>query len=582
MQRATSPSTWRRRTWRRRLTVVSLTAVVLATTAACRDAASVAEQAPAKGGTLNVILSSRAISNLDPQQVSWANDANFSRLIDRTLTTPNTNGDLVPDLATDTGRPSSNNTVWEFTLKSGVKWEDGSPVTCEDVKYGIERRYAKVVAAGGGLPYPMLYLQDNKVPYKGPFNATAGSLDSIVCIDQKTVQFHLQRSVGDFGYTVSVPTFAPVKTSADGANRSEFNFAPISNGPYRVDKSQLKTEVIDGQKFITTLVLVRNDFWSPGTDSVRKAYPDQIVTTYNPNNAQVTNDLINSTGSNRFAVNLDQSVAPNFVQQVINDPILSKRAIPGSAGGVRYFAINVKNMSNLDCRKALEYGFDKRTWRFVLGGSVFGDLATSMIPPGMPAHSDFDLYETKTFPDGDTDQASQRWKSGGCPASVSLAYPDVPIFHQLVSTVVEAYQRIGVIVRAHAIDPTRYNFLIGDPNNKFDMIYSGWLADWPNGSAIIPPLFDGAQTHGPADQNLNFSEVDDPEINNLIKEAYAEPDLATQYHLWGQIDEKLMDKATVIPIIFPAALRMIGTNVRGAAMAAAFGEPDLATIGVTP
>lgn len=549
---------------------------------ACRGATSEAAQPPVRGGTLNVILSLRAISNLDPQQVSWANDANFSRLIDRTLTTTNTSGDLVPDLATDTGRPSNNNTIWEFTLKSGLKWEDASPVTCDDVKYGIERRYAKAIAAGGGLPYPMLYLQDNKVPYQGPFAATANSLNSIVCLDRQTVQFHLQRSVGDFGYTVSVPTFAPVEKGVDTADQSAFNFAPVSDGPYRVDKTQLKTQVIDGQKFITTLVLVRNDFWAPGTDSVRKAYPDKIVTTYDPNNAQVTNDLINSIGSDRYAVNLDQSVAPNFVQQVINDPVLSKRAIAGSAGGVRYFAINVKNMPNLDCRKALEYGFDKPTWRFVLGGAVFGQLATSMIPPGMPAHQDFDLYETGQFPDGDTDQASQRWKSGGCPGSISVAYPDIPIFHQLVSTVVQAYQRIGVIVNAHAIDPTRYNFIVGDPNNKFDMIYSGWLADWPNGSAIIPPLFDGAQTHGPADQNLNFSELDDPDINALIQQAYAEPDLQTQYHLWGQIDEKLMDEAVVIPIIFPEALRMIGSNVRGAVMAAAFGEPDLATIGVTP
>lgn len=581
MQRATSPSTRRRDRWIR-FAAVSLTIAVVATTAACRDASSAVTQPPARGGTLNVILSTRAISNLDPQQISWSTDSNFSRLIDRTLTTTNTAGDLVPDLATDTGRPSKGNTVWDFTLKGGVKWEDGSPVTCADVKYGIERRYAKTITAGGGLPYPMLYLKDNKVPYQGPFNSKANSLDSIVCADARTVQFHLQRSVGDFGYTVSVPTFAPVKMGVDTADRVGFNFSPISNGPYKIDKTQLKTQVIDGQKFITTLVLVRNDFWSPGTDSVRKAYPDQIVTTYDPNNAQVTNDLINSTGTYRYAVNLDQSVAPNFVQQVINDPGLSKRAIAGSAGGVRYFAINVKRMPNLDCRKALEYGFDKRTWRFVLGGSVFGDLATSMIPPGMPAHADFDLYETKTFPDGDTDQAAQHWKSGTCPESVSVAYPDIPIFHQLLSTVVEAYQRIGVIAKTHALDPTRYSSLIGDPKNTYDMIYSGWLADWPNGSAIIPPLFDGKQIHGSADENLNYSFYDDAETNDLIQQAYAEQNLQTQYHLWGQIDQKMMDQAVVIPIIFPAALRMIGTNVRGAEMAAAFGEPDLATIGVIP
>src|SRR3546814_11324352 len=65
-------------------------------------------------------------------------------LIFRSLTTYRQNQEtgameLVPDLATDLGTPNEDNTEWKFTIKDGVKWKDGKPVTAEDVAFGITR-----------------------------------------------------------------------------------------------------------------------------------------------------------------------------------------------------------------------------------------------------------------------------------------------------------------------------------------------------------------------------------------------------------------------------------------------------------
>jgi peptide/nickel transport system substrate-binding protein len=566
-------------------TLAAVAAVgLLSTAAACQTAKGTRSPAPARGGTLNVILTQRAIQTLDPQEVSFANDANFSRLIDRTLTTTAPDGLVVPDLATDTGRPSENNTVWEFTLKNGVRWDDGSPVTCDDLKYGIERRYSKVIADAGGLPYPMLYLKDNPTPYKGPQGL--GSLASIVCADQHTVDFHLQRPVGDFGYTVSVSTFAPVKVGSDAGGRKTddpFRLDPSSNGPYKVDHTQTKIEDVNGISTITNMVLVRNDYWDAGTDTVRKAYPDTIAVTFDTNNVAVTNNLINSTGIYRNAINLDQDVASNFVQQVINDPELSKRAIAGPAGGTTYIAINTLRVKDYDCRAALEYAFDKRSLRFVLGGAVVGDLAATMIPPSLAAHSKIDPYGTANFPDGDVDTANKLMAKAKCATTVTVAFPDIPIRHQEVNTIADAYFRIGVHVVPKALDRQTYIDQFRDPKNKFDMMLTGWVPDWTNGSAIIPTLFDGGQLHRSVDENFDFSELDKPDVNRLIAEAEAEPVLATQYKLWGDIDVKVVKEyAAVIPILYPNALRMMGTNVRGVVISAGYGEPDLALLGLGP
>ena len=46
---------------------------------------------------------------------------------------------LVPDLATDLGTPNEDFTEWTFTISDDTKWEDGKPITAEEVAWGIKR-----------------------------------------------------------------------------------------------------------------------------------------------------------------------------------------------------------------------------------------------------------------------------------------------------------------------------------------------------------------------------------------------------------------------------------------------------------
>jgi peptide/nickel transport system substrate-binding protein len=579
---------------RHRLALVVAVVIAIGGLTACRSTTPTVSNGPSKGGTLQVILSGGGINNLDPQEISIATDANVSHLLNRTLTTTTPSGKLVPDLATDTGRPSPDRTIWEFTLRPGVKWQDGSPVTCQDIQYGIERRFSSIIDQAQGLPYPKTYLQDNATPYDGPF--TLKTLNSIVCVDAQTVQFHLQRPVGDFGYTVSVNTFAPIKASADTDHQADgkatsTNFAPFANGPYKVDPTQSKILHDDqgGIYYATDITLIRNPFWNPATDPNRKAYPEKIVISSEDDRTKTTNAIIqSSTLKYQDAINLDADVTPNFVQQVINDPDLSKRAITGVSGATRYFAINTIRQKNVQCRRALEYAFDKRSWRFEVGGAIFGPLATSLIPPNLLAHQAFDDYETTTLPDGDPTKAESLWTKNNCGDAVTIAFPNVAGIAQLMSTVVQAYQRAGISVNLAPLNPQSYWSQIGLPSESYDMLYAGWVPDWPNGSAVIPPLFSAATVTAAQQDprlkgaNLNFSMVTDPALQTQINEAFAQSDLQSQYHLWAQLDRNIMDNAYVIPVLYPSDLRMSGTKVRGAVVSPAFGEPDLSSMGVVP
>ena len=199
----------------RRIIAAAVAVMALGAASAC-DSAADANDTVQAGGTLRVVLP-QLPEHLDPQRIAAAMDNNICRLMSRTLTTYKAesgpaSSELVPDLATDLGRPSDKNTVWEFKLREGVKWEDGSPVNCSQLKYGVERNFAALFDSG--LPYAELMLADNATPYEGPYSGKG--LDSVTCEDTRTIKFRLKQPAGDFNYTVALPIFSPAKQGADG------------------------------------------------------------------------------------------------------------------------------------------------------------------------------------------------------------------------------------------------------------------------------------------------------------------------------------------------------------------------------
>ncbi|HRC64124.1 MAG TPA: ABC transporter substrate-binding protein, partial [Dermatophilaceae bacterium] len=131
-------------------------------TGACTGSPNSPSPTEAAGGTLR-LLYDQTITTWDPQRMySGPEGAIAVRLFSRTLTSYPAGGaggvgGLVGDLATDTGTPSDGGKTWTFTLRSGPAWEDGKPVTCQDVAYGIARSFAREQLPGGA-PYPMTLL----------------------------------------------------------------------------------------------------------------------------------------------------------------------------------------------------------------------------------------------------------------------------------------------------------------------------------------------------------------------------------------------------------------------------------------
>ncbi len=154
-----------------------------------------------------------------------------------------------------------------------MKFEDGSEITSQDVKYAVERSNFAPEALSNGPTYFKAYL-DGGDKYKGPYKdkSTEGLKSIETPPDKYTIVFHLNKPFADMDYLAAFSQTAPIQQKADtGASYVQ---KMVSSGPY-------KFSAYDESKGAT---LVRNPQWDPPkTDPIRKALPDKIQLKFNVN-----------------------------------------------------------------------------------------------------------------------------------------------------------------------------------------------------------------------------------------------------------------------------------------------------------
>jgi peptide/nickel transport system substrate-binding protein len=572
------------------IAAVALGGVVALTAAACGGGASTptaggtnGASAAKAGGTL-YYLTKRAAEHLDPQRTYIGRDISTeARLVYRTLTSyPVAAGKagtkLEADLATDTGTASNGGKTWKFTLKSGLKWQDGSAITCADVKYGVSRTFAVNVITGG----PAYALQFLDVPtnakggsvYQGPYaKDTAGQAlyDKAVTCAGSTITFNLRKAVGDFNYTVTMPAFAPFKASQDLGDKS--NFAVFSDGPYKLDGVWATGK---GGTFI------RNTNWDAKTDTIRKPLPDKIVFTEGLTDEVIAQRLISDQGNDKFAVT-DRTVPPAMRPTVKANPAMKTRSENVLSPFVDYLTPNFKKMTNPLVRQALAMSTDKTGWVAATGGTDGGSPATSIIAPavlGYKAYSTFGAPEA-----GDPAKSKALLTQAGVtmPYPITLTYQGgTPTSEKSAAALKAGWDAGGFNVSLNELSATYYD-VIQNPANaeKYDVTWAGWGADWPSASTDIPPLFDSRVNLSPASNGSDYGYFSDAGVNKAIDAAYGTVDLAKQADMWGAIDQTIQKLGGYIPLRTQKFFLIWGSGVKGFIDNPSMDNyPDLGSVGV--
>ncbi len=181
--------------------------------------------------------------------------------------------DIGPGLASEWS-PNADNSVWTFKLRTGVKWQDGSDLTADDVVATMDR-LAKAGNAGlGGV-------------------IAEGSTKAV---DPATVEFTLLGANGNFPYLVSVFNAQSVITPAAYVTGTTLDGLPNGTGPWKLDSYDQAT----GAKFS------RSDTWWGGTtplDTVEFTFfdePGPMVTAYQGDQIDAINQFDVNSGQILF------------------------------------------------------------------------------------------------------------------------------------------------------------------------------------------------------------------------------------------------------------------------------------------
>ncbi|MFI5878316.1 ABC transporter substrate-binding protein [Streptomyces sp. NPDC051554] len=563
----------------RRVAVASVSLAVAAGAAACgpkdNDAkGSGGDSTPHKGGTLTV-LNSQPQEDFDPARLYTSGGGNVPSLVFRTLTTRNReNGaagaKVVPDLATDTGRPNKDATVWTYTLKKGLKYEDGTAITSADIKYGIERSFAPELS--GGAPYLRDWLV-GAADYQGPYKDKKG-LSAIETPDSRTIVFHLNKPEGEFPYLATQTQFTPVPKGKDTGTKYEEH--PVSSGPYKVVSNQN-----DGE----TIVLERNKYWSTATDAERKAYPDKIDVKSGLDSSVINQRLSASQGTDAAAVTTDTNLGPAELAKVTGDKELAARVGTGHFGYTNYIAFNPKvaPFNNVKVRQAISYAIDRSSVVNAAGGSSLAEAATTFLPNQKSfGYDPYDLFPAGAS--GNAAKAKELLKEAGYPKGITVTLThsndkDFETSPEIATAIQDALKKAGITVKLQGLEINDYKDKIHSVKTEPGFFLAHWGADWPSGGPFLAPIFDGRQIVKDG-ANFNTGLLNDKSVNAEIDSINKLTNLDEAAKRWGALDKKIGAQALTVPLFHPVYKRLVGKDIKNVVISDWTGVLDISQVAV--
>jgi peptide/nickel transport system substrate-binding protein len=520
------------------------------------------------GGTLRV--AAPVIDSLDPQRSYTPGVWNLMRLYARTLVTyssePGATDQLVPDLATDLGTPSDDGLSWTFTLREGVRFHTGRPITSRDVKYGIERTFASDVIVGGPT-YVVDLLDDPANQYAGPYQDEAPDrlgLASVETPDDFTIIFRLRAPQSDFPFVLALPSSSPVPIESDTGEA--YGNAPISSGPY----------VITSIDAATGILLERNDQWDPATDGVRTALPDRVVVRTGMSGLERDQAVLAGSADIDLSGTGVQPATTSRLA-VEDDNPLRERADDLTTGAIRMLALptDVAPMDNPACRTAVAAAVDRHAVQEELSRQGNAVRSSRLWPRA--------LGDGPEESDPRPEQAAARAALAECGQpegfDTVLAVLDSQLSVKVAEEVAGQLAEVGIRAEVRPLDgSTFYATDVGNPDNVaangYGIILTTWTADFPTPGSFLAPLVDGRTISSAG--NTNYARLNDPGINALVDSARATGEDAA----WREVAAAVRSASVYVPLAETRVQLVSGQRLRNGLVMRPYIGYDLATAGV--
>jgi peptide/nickel transport system substrate-binding protein len=396
------------------------------------SSSSASAGAPVTGGNL-VFANPQDAQSLDESTVFDNNSIWIIEQITQPLFTVTSNGKgVMPWLATGY-TVSKNQLAYTITLRKGVKFSNGTPMTSKDVQFTLEQ----TMAASQGWGYI-----DSAIK-----SVTAPSPDTVV-VNLKYKWAPLLADLALFANGV-------VPDNYGGKTAAAFYQAPIGTGPFKFDYWHKGSG----------LKLIKNtNYWQSG-----KPYLDSVTWTDVPNDN--TRQLQVTSGQ----AQIDQYPAWSTVSALKSTPNVALSLFPSTETTYLAFNEKVAPFQDVNVRRAISYAIDRSALvKAVLFGN--GQMANSIFPPQLPYYDPNSGGLQYSMADAKAALAKSSVPKG---FTTTLLLPSGNSDYATIATIVQSELKpLGINVQIQQQDPNtaNENFQSG----KYDMYFSLWTMDIPD------------------------------------------------------------------------------------------------------
>jgi peptide/nickel transport system substrate-binding protein len=442
------------------------------------------------GGVLNAAIGGEP-DQLDPHKTSAYYSFEVLENVYDTLVEPDENLQVQPSLASK-WTTSKDQLTWTFTIRDGVKFSDGTPLTADDVAYSYNR------------------IIDDKLNSSYKFASTK----SIKATDPHTLVITLKSptpnllaSLGGFK-GMGIVEKANVE-SGDIKNN------PIGSGPFKVAK----------WTHGDSIKLVRNDnYWGdkPALAGVTFTFvKDPTVALENLQGGEV-----------QWTDNLP----PQQISSLKNSSDIKVGTAPSS--DYWYMALNEKRkpFDNVDVRRAIAFALDRDA---IVKAAKFGNATVNetAIPKSSAWYYDYAPYTH------DVAQARKLLSGAGVHGltmdlMVTSEYPETVTAAQVIA---DELKDVGITVKIRDLDFATW--LDEEGKGNFDSFMLGWLGN------IDPDEFYYAQHH--TGGTFNFQGYSNPKVDKLLDAGKTETDQTKRKQIYDQAAKQIVDDASYIYLYNP-------------------------------
>ncbi len=458
------------------------------------------------------------VNSLNPLFATTTSEKVLSKLLFSTLSTIDYSGHVGLGLAASI-TPDNTGKVWTVTLKDGLKWSDGEPITLDDVLYTVNLTKDPTI------------------------NTSFSSNFSGVTVERvgETLVFALPSAYADFDATLNIPIL-PSHILADVAPGQllEHNFStnPVTSGAFTFNAMQSVSG--DGERIV---YLAANDYYY-------KAKP--MLSSFAIHTYSSADEIVRAISSSDVTATAELSAV--YRDQLSSDLIYEKQT--AIASGVFAF-LNTTSplLNNVSIRQAIQRGIDMSAVRSVLGDEY---------PLNYPIlKSEIELSEYPALPEYNLESAKATIADAGLTGrTIRLATTNSGYFPELAAMLKTQLENLGFNVDLDISNPGQEFFVNVIRQRNYDiLLYEVELG-------ADPDLFAYYHSSQASATGLNLSNYANALVDDLILGARTSMDESARIQKYETFLNRWVNDVPAIGIYQSSLVYYFNKNVR------AFSEDD--------